>query len=149
MTVLSVNSPRLAAPLLPRPHRVIRSFKKAYSAYKILIAGSELPYTRFPIIVRESQPASRGSGRKPMSSGPKGCEEPSSLQCCVCGHRAELFDLPGRTGKYCLECSADVATSILLTTEIDAATLAGQDASALVAEFSQLSTSLLERAQSA
>ncbi len=84
-----------------------------------------------------------------MSSGPKGCEEPSSLQCCVCGHRVELFDLPGKTGKYCLECSADVATSILLTSEIDAATLAGQDACALVAEFSQLSTRLLERAQSA
>jgi hypothetical protein len=84
-----------------------------------------------------------------MLSGPKGCEEPSGTQCCVCGHRAELFDLPGRTGEYCLECSADIATSILLTTEIDAATLAGQDASALVTEFSQLSTSLLERAQSA
>jgi hypothetical protein len=38
---------------------------------------------------------------------------------------------------------------MLLTTEIDAATLAGQDASDLVAEFSQLSTRLLERAQSA
>lgn len=83
-----------------------------------------------------------------MLSGPKGCEEPSSRQCCVCGHRAELFDLPGRTGKYCLECSADVATSILLTTEIDAATLAGQDAGNLIAEFSHLSTRLLERAQS-
>ena len=65
MTVLSVNSPRLAAPLLPRPHRVIHSFKKAYSAYKILIAGSELPYTRFPIIIRESQPAARDSTEKP------------------------------------------------------------------------------------
>lgn len=84
-----------------------------------------------------------------MLSGPKGCEEPSTLQCCVCGHRTELFDLPEKTGKYCLECSADVATSILLTTEIDAATLAGQDACDLVAEFSQLSTRLLERAQSA
>jgi hypothetical protein len=84
-----------------------------------------------------------------MSSGPKGCEEPSSLQCCVCGHRAELFELPEKTGKYCLECSADVATSILLTTEIDAATLAGQNAENLIAEFSQLSTRLLERAQSA
>jgi hypothetical protein len=84
-----------------------------------------------------------------MSSGPKGCEEPFSLQCCVCGHHAELFDLPGRTGKYCLECSADVATSILLTTEIDAATLAGQDANNLIAEFFQLSSRLLERAQSA
>ena len=84
-----------------------------------------------------------------MSSGPQGCEEPSSLRCCVCGHLAELFDLPGKTGKYCLECSADVATSILLTTEIDAATLAGQDAANLVAEFSQLSSRLLEKAQSA
>jgi hypothetical protein len=83
-----------------------------------------------------------------MLSGPKGCEEPFSLQCCVCGHPAELFDLPGRTGKYCLECSADVATSILLTSEIDAATLAGQEAGNLIAEFSQLSTRLLERAQS-
>ena len=79
-----------------------------------------------------------------MLSGPKGCEEPFSLQCRICGHRTKLFDLPGRTGKYCLECSADVATSILLTTEIDAATLAGQDASALVAEFSQLSTACLK-----
>jgi hypothetical protein len=84
-----------------------------------------------------------------MSSGPKGCEEPSSTQCCVCGHRAELFDLPGKSGKYCLECSADVATSMLLTTEIDAATLAGQDAGNLITEFSQLSIRLLERAQSA
>jgi hypothetical protein len=61
-----------------------------------------------------------------MLSGPEGCEEPFSLQCCVCGHRAELFDLPGKTGKYCLECSAN-----------------------LIAEFSHLSTRLLERAQSA
>jgi hypothetical protein len=83
-----------------------------------------------------------------MLSGPKGCEEPLSLQCCVCGHRAELFDLPGRTGKYCLGCSADIATSILLTTEIDAATMAGQEADNLIAEFSQLSSRLLERAQS-
>jgi len=84
-----------------------------------------------------------------MSSGPKGSEEPSSLQCCVCGHRAELFDLPEKTGKYCLECGADVAASILLTTEIDAATLAVQDTEDLIAEFSQVSTRLVERAQSA
>jgi hypothetical protein len=83
-----------------------------------------------------------------MLSGPKGCEEPFSLQCCVCGHRAELFDLPGRTGKYCLECSADVAIARPPTTEIDAATLAGQDAENLIVEFSHLSTRLLERAQS-
>jgi hypothetical protein len=37
----------------------------------------------------------------------------------------------------------------LLTTEIDAATIAGQETNALVAEFEQLSHRLLERAQSA
>lgn len=73
----------------------------------------------------------------------------SSLRCGVCGHREELFELPGGTEKYCLECSADIATSILLTTEIDAATTAGQNAEALTAEFAQLSTRLLSRAQSA
>ena len=76
-------------------------------------------------------------------------EEPSSLRCSVCGHRAELFELPGKPERYCLDCSADVATSIMLTTEIDAATLAGQDAEALVAEFAHLSNRLLARAQSA
>jgi len=48
-----------------------------------------------------------------------------------------------------LECSADVATAILLTTEIDAATFAGRDTENLVAEFSQLRTRLLARSQSA
>jgi hypothetical protein len=61
-----------------------------------------------------------------MACGPKGCAEPSPLQCAVCGRRTELFELPGRRDKYCLECSADVATSILLTTEIDAATISGE-----------------------
>jgi hypothetical protein len=42
-----------------------------------------------------------------------------------------------------------MATSLLLTTEIDAATLAGQDANSLIAEFELLSTRLLARAQSA
>jgi hypothetical protein len=84
-----------------------------------------------------------------MSCGPKGSEEPSDLQCGVCGRRIELVGLPGRSEKYCLECSADVATSILLTTEIDAARLSGQETEALVAEFTQLSKRLLDRAQSA
>ena len=84
-----------------------------------------------------------------MSCGPKGSEEPSGLGCRVCGKHEELFELPGISQKYCLQCSADVATSILLTTEIDAATMAGQETSALVAEFEQLSHRLLERAQSA
>ena len=42
-----------------------------------------------------------------------------------------------------------MATSILLTTEIDAATMAGRKTNDLVAEFAQLSERLLERAQSA
>lgn len=76
-------------------------------------------------------------------------EEPSCLRCSICGHRAELFELPGRAEKYCLSCSADVATSMLLTTEIDAATLAGQPADALLAEFAELSSRMLARAQAA
>jgi hypothetical protein len=84
-----------------------------------------------------------------MLCGPKGSEEPSILQCSICGRRTELFEVPERSEKYCLECSADVATSILLTTEIDAATMAGQRTEGLVAEFAELSNRLLERAQSA
>ena len=84
-----------------------------------------------------------------MLCGPKGSEMQSSALCSVCGRREELFELPGRTEKYCLECSADVATAILLTTEIDAATFAGRDVDNLVAEFAQLSGRLLARSQSA
>lgn len=84
-----------------------------------------------------------------MLCGPKRSEEPSILRCSVCGRRTELFELPGKNEKYCLECSADVATSILLTTEIDAATTSGRETEALVAELAQLSHRLLERAQSA
>ena len=82
-----------------------------------------------------------------MLCGPEGSEESSSARCSVCGHGAELFELPGRSEKPCLTCSADVATFILLTTEIDAATMGGHDAGALVAEFAQLSSRLLARAQ--
>jgi len=88
-------------------------------------------------------------GEISMLCGPKGSEMQPTSQCSVCGHRVELFELPGRTEKYCLECSADIATAILLTTEIDAATFAGRDAENLVAEFAQLSTRLLARSQSA
>ena len=84
-----------------------------------------------------------------MECGPKGSEEASNSLCRVCGRCTELFERPGKSEKYCLECSADVATSILLTTEIDAATMAGRETEALVAEFAQLSQRLLERAQSA
>jgi hypothetical protein len=82
-----------------------------------------------------------------MLSGPKGSEEPSFLRCSVCGRCTELFQLPERSEKYCWECSADVATSILLLTEIDSATMAGQKTESLVAEFENLSHRLLERAQ--
>jgi hypothetical protein len=82
-----------------------------------------------------------------MLCGPKGSSAASVLQCAACGRQTELFDLPGRTEKYCLQCSADVATSILLATEIDAATATGEDTGALVAEFVQLGRRLLARAQ--
>src|SRR5258707_15683765 len=56
----------------------------------------------------------RGKGKIAMVTGPKGTEFDLSGQCSVCGHHGELFDLPGRFEKYCLECSADVATAMLL-----------------------------------
>jgi hypothetical protein len=66
----------------------------------------------------------------------------------VCGHLAELVQLPGTVEKYCFECSADVATASLLITEIDVATLAGMDAETLVAECTEISSRILDRAQS-
>jgi hypothetical protein len=69
--------------------------------------------------------------------------------CSVCGCVTELVELPGRIDKFCLECSGDVATAILLITEIDAATLAGRNTRAMVSEFTQISNRILERAQSA
>jgi hypothetical protein len=84
-----------------------------------------------------------------MLCGPKGSEQNRMVQCSVCGRGTELEELPGRIEKYCLECSADVATSILLVGEIDAATMAGRDTEELVAEFARLSSRMLERSQSA
>ena len=84
-----------------------------------------------------------------MLSGPKGSEEAPALQCTVCGRESMLVELPGRSEKYCLECSADVATTILLKTEINAAWLAGQRYESLAAELAQLSQRLVARAQSA
>lgn len=72
-----------------------------------------------------------------------------SETCCMCSRVAELFELPGSVGKLCLACSADVATVAVLRTEIDAATLAGQNTNDLVREFSELTRRLLTRAQSA
>jgi len=85
-----------------------------------------------------------------MLFGPKGSYAAlSALQCSACGRQTELLELPGHKEKYCLECSADVATSILLATEIDAATISGEDTTTLVAEFLQLGRRMLARAQSA
>ena len=80
-----------------------------------------------------------------MACDPNSSVEAFPLKCTVCGRRTELFELPGRRDKYCLECSADVATSILLTTEIDAATISGEETAGLVAEFVQLKRRLLQK----
>ena len=69
--------------------------------------------------------------------------------CSVCGCVGELVELPGRLERFCLACSGDVATAVLLTTEIDAATLGGRNTNELVSEFAQISCRMLERAQSA
>src|SRR6202030_4756062 len=84
-----------------------------------------------------------------MTMGPKGCEEDLSSQCSVCGRIEELFELPGRSEQYCLGCSADIAAATLLVTEIDAATLAGQNTSFLICEYEQIGARLLGRSQSA
>jgi hypothetical protein len=84
-----------------------------------------------------------------MLTGPKGTEQDLIEQCSVCGCIDVLFELPGRTRKCCLGCSADLATAILLSTEIDAATLAGRNTNALVSELSEISSRMLERSQSA
>jgi len=95
------------------------------------------------------QKAVRSEGGTSMMTGPKGCEEDLSSQCSVCGRSEELFELPGRSERHCLGCSADIATASLLSTEIDAATLAGQNASFLISEYEQLGERLLGRSQSA
>jgi hypothetical protein len=87
--------------------------------------------------------------RGPKENEPNQNEQPTPSQCSVCGHHADLVELPGIKEKYCSECSADVATSILLKTEINAAWLSGQRYENLATELVQLSQRLVERAQSA
>jgi len=84
-----------------------------------------------------------------MLTGPKGTEQDSIAQCGFCGRIEELFELPGRTEKYCLECSADLATAMLLSTEIDVATMAGRSINALASELFEISSRILQRSQSA
>jgi hypothetical protein len=69
-------------------------------------------------------------------------------QCGLCGRVTDLFDLPGRPEKFCLECSADFATIALLSTEIGAATRAGISTDTLESELSAVSRRMLERSQS-
>jgi len=70
-----------------------------------------------------------------MLSGPKGTEQELISQCSICGRTEALFDLPGTTEKFCWGCSADFATIIVLTTEIDSATLAGVSTDDLQSEL--------------
>jgi hypothetical protein len=118
-------------------------------AYEFLTERSGFFRRGFPTIgfALRGNPRGADHGGTSMQGGLKGSVEPVHLQCAVCGCRGELFDLSGRKEKYCLECSADVATSILLTTEIDAATCSGEETAGLVSEFVQLSRRLLARAQ--
>jgi hypothetical protein len=70
-------------------------------------------------------------------------------QCGLCGRVRDLFELPGRPEKFCLQCSADLATVIQLSTEIGAATRAGRSTDTLESELSEMSRRMLERSQSA
>jgi hypothetical protein len=83
-----------------------------------------------------------------MLSGPKGTEEELISQCGICGRTEALFDLPGKTEKFCWGCSADFATIIVLTTEIDSATLAGVSTD-LRSELCDISRRMLDRSRSA
>jgi hypothetical protein len=70
-------------------------------------------------------------------------------QCGLCGRIRDLFELPGRPEKFCLECSADLATVIQLSTEIGAARRSGRNIDELESELSEMSRRMLERSQSA
>ena len=60
-----------------------------------------------------------------MLCGPKGTEEGVVERCRISGREHAPFELPGTTEKFCSGCSADCATIVLLTAEIDSATLDG------------------------
>lgn len=68
-------------------------------------------------------------------------------QCSVCGRVRDLVELPGRPEKFCLECSADLATAVQLADEIAAAKRTGADSLDCEAEFSEVSHRMLERSQ--
>jgi hypothetical protein len=76
-------------------------------------------------------------------------ERDVAKRCGLCGRVGDLFGLPGRPDKFCLECSADFATVAQLSTEIGAATQAGTSTDKLESELSEMSRRILERTQSA
>jgi hypothetical protein len=123
--------------------------------YKSLTKLSGLFYDPFSTVDSQLVLASASQLQKKSKEGtamlmePNCCQSDLSSRCSVCGRDEELFELPGSTEKYCLGCSADLATATLLTAEIDAATLAGQNVSPLVSEFEQLGARILARSQSA
>ena len=92
--------------------------------------------------------ASESNNSEPNNSEPNKSAQPPSSQCSLCGHHTVLVELPGIPEKYCSACSADVATSVLLKTEINAAWLSGERYDSLAFELAQLSTRLVARAQS-
>lgn len=69
--------------------------------------------------------------------------------CSLCGCEGELISPAEGLGKSCLDCSADLAVAGLLIIEIDEGTFAGRDTNALVSEFTEISSRMLNRAQSA
>ena len=69
--------------------------------------------------------------------------------CDLCGRVAELFEFHGRPDKCCADCCADLTIAVLLTKEIDAATMAGQDSNGMACEFAEAGGRILQRAQSA
>jgi len=116
-------------------------------AYGFLTNASGLSNVPFPTIV--TVVISGGVKGKAVLNNLEAIDPDSIGRCSVCGCVTELVELPGRTDKFCLECSGDVATAILLTTEIDAATLSGGNTDVLASEFAEISSRMLERAQSA
>jgi len=84
-----------------------------------------------------------------MLSGPKGTEEELISQCTICGRTEALFELPGTSEKFCWGCSADFGAIIVLTTEIDSTTLAGDSTDDLRSELCDISRRMLDRSQSA
>jgi hypothetical protein len=115
----------------------------------VFIAGQEQEHINPDIFEEESNHAwalDAGVGGSVKPGVPENSGR-SVLQCGACGREAELFELPGRKEKYCFECSADVATSILLAAEIHAADGSGEDTARSTTECLQVRRRFLARAQ--